>query len=150
MNEINLNFLELKTFTEQDASDYCLLNDINRHVITELDLSGNELTDISGIKVFKNLEYLDISNSKIKDITVLKHLKNLEILILFHCININNISPVKNLKNLEILDINNLKLESDQIQYIKSLNNLETLYCYKGFKDMRILKQLNKNIKLYK
>ena len=29
MNKIILNNLKLKTFTEQDALDYCLLNNIN-------------------------------------------------------------------------------------------------------------------------
>ena len=58
MKEIQLNDLELKTFTEQDASNYCLLNNINSYNIIILDLKGNELTDISGIKFFKNLKNL--------------------------------------------------------------------------------------------
>ena len=69
---INLN---LKTFTEQNAKDYCLLNNINQEDLIELDLSDNQLTDISGIKIFKNLKYLWLSNNKIKNITVLKDLK---------------------------------------------------------------------------
>ena len=58
MNEIILNELELKTFTEQDALDYCLLNNINPDKITILFLYNNKLTDISGIKLFKNIKTL--------------------------------------------------------------------------------------------
>ena len=53
---INLNELELKTFTEQNVLDYCILNNLNPDNITRLYLYNNELTDISGIKLFKNLE----------------------------------------------------------------------------------------------
>jgi len=62
------------------------------------------LTDISGIKLFKNLKILDISYIKIKDLSVLK-----------------------DLIKLKILDINELRLESDQIQYIQSIKNLKEL-----------------------
>ena len=72
MNIIKLVNLELKTFTEQDVSDYCLLNNINPEDITELNLYNNELTDISGIKLFKNLEDLSLHYNLIKDISVLK------------------------------------------------------------------------------
>ena len=69
MNEINLSNLELKIITLQDAVDYCQLNNIN---IKELYLSENELTDISGIKLFKNLKRLYIDNNKIIDIFNIK------------------------------------------------------------------------------
>ena len=74
MNEIKLTSLELKTFTEQNASDYCQINNINPDNITVLDLFNNELTDISGIKLFKNLKELYINYNKIKDISVIKNL----------------------------------------------------------------------------
>ena len=61
MNKIELSNLYLKTFTEQDAVDYCFLNNINIDNIINLNLNNNKLTnDISGIKVFKNLKYLNI------------------------------------------------------------------------------------------
>ena len=126
MKEIYLNNLELKTFTEQDASDYCQINNINPDDIILLDLSDNELTDISGLKLFKNLEILYLWNNYITDISV-----------------------IKNLTNLEYLNISDLELESDQIQYIKSLNNLKELICYNGFKDRTVVNQFNKNIKLF-
>ena len=124
MNKINLTDLELKTFTEQDVIDYCQINNLNTNDITELNLNHNELTDISGIKLFKNIKELYLNNNQIKDISVIKYFKD-----------------------LEILNITNLELESDQIKYIKKL---EILFCYKGFKDMTVVNQLNKNIEIIK
>ena len=78
MKEIDLNKLKLKTFSEQDVLDYCQINNINPDNITELDLGNNKLTDISGIKLFKNLIYLYLWRNNITDITVLKDLNKLE------------------------------------------------------------------------
>jgi len=108
MKEINLNNLQLKTFTEQDVLDYCQLNDINPDNITELYLLNNELIDISGLKLFKNLENLSLSNNQIKDISVLKYLKNLEHLNLERN-QLTDISVLKDLKKLKQLNIGNKK-----------------------------------------
>ena len=164
---INLTNLELKVFTEQNASDYCQINNINQSHILRLDLGYNQLTDISGIKLFKNLEYLHFN--KIKNISVLKYLVNLkelnigdneikDIRVLKNLINlkwlyINNnkvsdISVLKYLNKLKYLDLRYLELESDLFKYIKNLNNLKDLWCYKGFKDMSIINQLNRNINI--
>jgi len=141
MNKITiyLNDLELKTFTEQDAEDYCQLNSINPENIEVLNLSGNELIDVSSVKIFKNVEILWLYNNKITDISVLKNLKSLSIANN----NLTDISVIKYLNNLEYLNIDSLELDSDQI---KSLKNLKELWCHKGFKDMSLLNQFNKNI----
>ena len=129
--------------------DYCQINNINLDDITELDLSFNQLTDISGIRLFKNIKKLHLWNNRFfKDISKLKDLKNLKFLDISSN-QIKDISVIKDLKNLEYLNIRDLELESDQIQYIKLLNNLKTLWCEKGFKDISVLKQLNSNIKLW-
>ena len=125
-NELNLSQLKLKTFTEQDTSDYCLLNNLNPSNIILLDLSINELTDISGIRLFKNLEILWLDYNFIKDISVIQYLKN-----------------------LKELSIQNLELKSDQIRYINSLKNLETLFYINGFKNMSFIDKLN-DIKILK
>ena len=124
MNKLDLRLLDIKTLTEQDVLDYCQLNSININKITYLDLGYNELTDISGIKLFKNLKtlYLECNKNKLKDISVIQYLNKL--------------------KKLSII---NLNLESDQIKYLK---NIKILYCREGFKDMTVLKQLN-NIQKY-
>ena len=139
--ELDLSELNLKTFTKQDALDYCQLNSINPDNITVLNLRDNELTDISGIKLFKNLKYLDIANNELTDISVLKVFKNLtDLYISFN--KIKNISVIQYLKKLQILDIDNLELKSDQIEYIKLLKNLKHLYSENGFKNKTIIKKL--------
>ena len=148
MNTIHLENLNLKTFTEQNTEDYCLLNNINPDNITELFLYENELTDISGVKLFKNLEYLNLFNNKITDILILKNLNKLETLYLSDN-KLTDISVIQYLNNLIILGIRNLRLESDQFKYIKSLKNLKRLWSRNGFKNMSVLKQLNKNIELW-
>jgi len=148
-NKIHLKNLDLKTFTKQDAIDYCILNNINIEDIISLDLSSNNrLTDISGIKIFENLQYLDLGINKFKDISVIKYLNNLKILNISYNNEIKDISVLKYLINLEDLNISRLELESDQIQHIESLKNLKYLWGLKGFKDISVLKQLNKNIKI--
>ena len=172
MDQIKLYNLELKTFTEQDALDYCFLNNINPDNITALNFYVNQLTDISGIKLFKNLKKLGLQNNKLTDINVLKYLTELEELYLttnlkitdISCLSslkklkvlylnntkIKDISVIQNLTKLQYLDIGYLELESDQIKYIKNLNNLKKLFCHNGFKDMSVLNKLNNNIETIK
>ena len=145
---INLNNLKLKTFTEQDAEDYCLLNNLIPENIIELDLSVNELTDISGIKIFKNLKELWLYHNKITDISVIKDLNNIKILHLNNN-GIKDISVIQYLNKLKELNINNLKLESDQIQYLNKNFKKYVLFLRNGFKDKTAFKQLNKNIEIY-
>ena len=141
MNKINLNFLELKTFTEQNILDYCQINNINPNDIKELYLSFNKLTDISGIKPFKNLEKMALMENQLTDISIIQYLNELEVLYISSN-QITDISVLKYLNKLEFLDIRNLNLESDQIPYIKNLKNIKELWCDKGFKDMSVLNQL--------
>ena len=148
MNELNLNNLELKTFTEQNVLDYCLLNNINPDDITELYLHKNELTDISGIKLFKNIEILYLCYNKLSDISVIKDLNNIKILHLNNN-GIKDISVIQYLNKLKELNINNLKLESDQIQYLNKNFKKYVLFLRNGFKDKTAFKQLNKNIEIY-
>ena len=147
MNKLHLNNLNLKTFTEQDVLDYCLLNNINTNDIIMLNLNDNELTDISGIKLFKNLEELYLNYNKLKNISVLKDLISLKELYISSN-NIKNISVINSLVNLKELSINELELDSNQIKYINSCKNLEELNCYNGFKDMDITDKLNENIEI--
>jgi len=136
MNIIELENLELQTFTEQDVVDYCQINNLNPDNITELWLRNNELTDISGIKEFKNLEELYLFNNKLTDISIIKIFKNLRHLNIGYNL-IKDISVIKYLNNLKYLNIKYLELESDQIQYINSLKKLEELLCKDGFKKFK-------------
>ena len=141
ITEINFFNLDLKTFTEQDVLDYCQINNINPDNIIKLWLHDNKATDISGIKLFKNLQNLYLYFNQLTDISVIKNLKQLQDLNIGHN-KITDISVIQYLKNLEILLIENLKLESDQIQYIKSLKNLKELWCRNGFKNKSVFKSV--------
>ena len=142
MNELKLSDLELKIFTEQNALDYCFLNNINPDNIIVLILDYNELTDISGIKLFKNTErlWLAYNNTQI-DISVLKDLNNIKDLDLSNN-KITDISVIKNLKNLMILNISNNEIED--ISVLKNLKKLKKLILYNNqITDISVIKNLN-------
>ena len=166
MNKIILSRLNLKTFTEQDVLDYCQINNLNFDDIRFLNLSYNELTDISGIKLFKNLNdlwlndnnltdisdlknlnylrELDLNNNKIEDISAVKNMSSIFSLDISDNL-ISEISVLSNLNYLKNLKIINLKLELDQIIYINNCKSLEILYCFGGFKDMKNIEKLNRD-----
>ena len=144
---INLTNLELKVFTEQNASDYCQINNINQSHILRLDLGYNQLTDISGIKLFKNLQILSLEKNSLTDISILKDLNNIKILYLGYN-KIKDISVIQYLDNLEELGLEELELNSAQINYFNYCKKLKKLYCRNGFKDMSVLDELNKNIEI--
>ena len=140
--KIFLSDLELKTFTEQNALDYCFLNNINPDNIIVLILDYNNLTDISGIKLFKNTErlWLAYNNTQI-DISVLKDLNNIKDLDLSNN-KITDISVIKNLKNLMILNISNNEIED--ISVLKNLKKLKKLILYNNqITDISVIKNLN-------
>lgn len=95
-----------------------------------LDLSENEITDISPIKNLKKLEMLEIDRNIIEDISPLKDLTNLKHLNLYSNY-IKDISPLKNLVNLEFLDLH-YNLDDDRINGgvvdISPLKNMNKLY----------------------
>ena len=70
--------------------------------VTELNLSGLGLTDISALSACTALESLDISNNQISDISVLAAMPNLKTLS-FSSNQVSSISPLLALTNLEVL-----------------------------------------------
>lgn len=78
----NIEFTDeaFKTAVEKNDID---LNDIE--AITELDLSGAELTDISDIVNFKGLEILLLDNNDVSDYSPLKKLERLRVLSVKGC-----------------------------------------------------------------
>jgi len=143
-NKIHLKNLDLKTFTKQDAIDYCILNNINIEDIISLDLSSNNrLTDISGIKIFENLQYLDLRINKLKDISILKDLNNLKFLNINYNNQIKDISVLKNLTELKSLSISDTRIKD--ISVLKYLNNLKLLNISSiKVKDISVVQYLNK------
>ncbi|MCW7999956.1 hypothetical protein CFK35_19020, partial [Clostridium sp. cpc1] len=75
--------------------------------ITKLELSGKGIKDLQGLESMKDtLTYLDLSNNEISDISSLKGLINLNKLVL-HKNKIGSIKPIEYLKSLKELDLSN-------------------------------------------
>ena len=122
---INLEELDL---SNNQISDVTLLAGLRK--LKELDLSdnstakGKSITNLTGLELAINLEKLDLSNNQISDVTPLKNLKNLEELDLSNN-QISDVTPLKDLKNLEKLDLSYNSIEDPL--YLASLENLTTL-----------------------
>jgi serine/threonine protein kinase len=96
--------------------------------VTELDLIGKNLDDISVLAELTNLESLDISfNYDISDISALSELTNLKSLDISYT-DISDISALAGLTNLEKLSCN--FTEVSDIQALKNLTNLTSLEIY--------------------
>lgn len=111
--------------------------------VTELDLSGYQISNLSGIEHFERITSLDLSHNKIEDISQIQHLTTIEQLNLENNI-IEDISPLQALQKLETLNIREnfvaslvplreldylraLNVRENQINEITSLANLEQL-----------------------
>lgn len=87
--------------------------------LTEIDLSGNNIKDISGIEFAVNATYINLNKNNIHDASYLSKLNNLENLELNEN-KIEDISFIKKLKKLR-----RLGLESNNIKSIPTLSNPE-------------------------
>ncbi|CAK4108929.1 unnamed protein product [Aphanomyces euteiches] len=101
--------------------DYIQFGNINPlHVLRVLDLSKNQLTNISPAHSLgiRNLEVLDLSHNQFKEISGIEHLTKLRALSYAG----NSIRTIKNLEKLEYLEI--LNVSSNQIMVAQSLRML--------------------------
>ena len=120
--------------------------------LTELDLSDNEITDLTPLAELKELEKLDLASNQITDLTPLAELKELKGLYLqFN--GITDVSPLAELAKLEELVLGEFRLgekwpgepwrgvirvpETNSICNLKTLSGLKelkslTLYCLGG------------------
>lgn len=89
--------------------------------VSKLNLTNNQISDISFLANFVNLWELDLSNNQISDISVLKKLKNLRHLNLDYN-NITIISPIESLSEMVILSLS--KNNIHDISPLAKLNNL--------------------------
>ena len=92
--------------------------------ITELDLNGRGLTNLSGLSNFKKLKKLVLSNNKISDLSELTGLTNLEDLNISDN-NITSLGKIKGLTKLKRLYANGNSIEN--ISEISNLNNLTSI-----------------------
>ncbi|AWY20858.1 leucine-rich repeat domain-containing protein [Moraxella bovis] len=92
--------------------------------LTELDLSRNQIQNISALANLTQLTYLWLDENQIQDIAPLANLKQLEHLVLSKN-QIQDITPLANLTQLTYL-----WLSDNQVQNITSLANLKNLTTY--------------------
>jgi hypothetical protein len=86
-----------------------------------LDLSSNEIVDLSPLSELKNIRNLYLVDNKIQDVSPLASLTSLESLLLTH----NFIGSISSLSNLTNLDM--LKVGWQQNKAITSLNGVENM-----------------------
>lgn len=94
--------------------------------VTELELIGCGLTDISALSKLTKLQYLNLQDNSISDLTPLSGLTSLTKLILWDN-DITNIYPLAGLTNLTYLDIDSNNVQD--LTPLASLKNLTQLWC---------------------
>lgn len=93
------------------------------NTITHLQLSANQLKNISLLSKFKNLEYLDLSTNKIFDITPLKNLNQLKFLYIDNN-QINTIPKFSYPRLIELWIYSNNIIDINNLKYLKSIKSL--------------------------
>ncbi len=127
-----------------EVGDEIALGQLNNLKI--LDLSGQQISAISkidGLDKLVKLEELDLSCNNLTELSGLETLKNLKVLDLGENYSIKNIDGIANLKNLEILN-----LYENKIVDFRVLNKLDKLVkvnvAQNGIDKMDIKKQLDR------
>jgi len=108
--------------------------------LKELNLSENEISDISVLKDLQQLIHLDLSENEISDISVLKDLKQLTFLNLYDN-QISDISAFADLNKLASLELSNIpSFDFSLIKDLKQLTSLTLWEC--DISDISVLKDL--------
>ena len=92
--------------------------------VTELNLGGLNITDISALAACKKLEKLDLRDNKITDISPLVELQNLKWLCIWSN-EVEDVYPLLSLKELEYFDADSNKISDlSVLEYLPKLNEL--------------------------
>ncbi len=123
---VDWNVFLLKFVTIQDSITFPQLKSVVS--MTELDVSGQNISDLEPLMRFSDLKKLNISNTKVSSLTPLRNFTKLEI---FNCANtsVSDLSPLR-----YCFDLKELTANSSQIQDWKIAANflkLEKLYLEK-------------------
>jgi small GTP-binding protein len=152
--EINLYHLllnelpkELTNLSHIEALDLSNNNIVNISIFKELvrlkklNCNGNEISDISVLQNLVYLEHLSFSENKISDISCLQNLVHLSHLD-FSFNQISDISYLQGLSNLTSLDFSSNQVSD--ISYLQELSNLTSLdFSFNQVSDISCLKKLN-------
>lgn len=106
---------------ELSSSGICDLDGVQYCINAKyLDISNNEITDISPLTELSNLEELNLSDNNVGYIDALSNLRNLRSIHL--CNNcIEDISPLFELSNLEFADLSGNCIDDDQISRLTEM-----------------------------
>ena len=123
----NLENLTSLDLANNQLTDIASLSNLQN--LTELNLANNQLTDIAPLSNLENLTSLDLDSNQLTDIAPLSNLENLNFLDLANN-QLTDIAPLSNLENLNFLDLANNQLIDTTLDFLKSLENLESLYLF--------------------
>lgn len=104
--------------------------------VQKLDLSGRELSDLTGIEQLSAVTALDLSNNELREIKGLGNLKDLGMLSLW-ANQIISIEPLISLTHLHWLNIGDNKIRD--ISFLKELGGLKTVCLFKYHQDTVLL-----------
>jgi len=93
--------------------------------LTSLNAVAAGIVNLDGLEYARNLNTLDLSWNEIGDISVLSGLSKLQRLVIDNCL-ISDLSPLSTLRNLRELDVHDNRVSD--ISALSGLTNLETLY----------------------
>ncbi len=96
-----------------EGVEYCI------HV-TQLDLSKNQITDLSNLWTLQKLEELYLADNQIGDIDALANLLNLKVIDLSNNF-IDDITPLFELENLEYVNLAGNKIPKSQLETLKKM-----------------------------
>ncbi len=112
--------------SHQDIKDISEIKGLEHLIdLRKLDLAANQISEIKGLEHIINLQRLDLGSNQITEIKGLENLTNLENLDLSY----NKITAIKGLKNLiklKTIWLNNNKIM--EIKGLESLVNLQTIW----------------------
>ena len=95
--------------------------------LQQLDLSSNDIVDLSGIVGVSSISHLNLSANKIRTLSAIGQLVNLQYLNL-SCNRIESISAISNLKHLRFLDLHANQIRTNaEIIHLKKLTKLKEL-----------------------
>lgn len=117
----DINMTDTLVLSDRELTDSDIVDLQYMTNITGIDLSNNNITDISPISNLTNLSYLCINDNNISDISALSKLTNLRELFLIN----NSISDISALSKLT--NLRKLFLINNSISDISALSNLTSL-----------------------
>lgn len=138
-----LTELESLDLSNNDLTDISFMKDMTK--LVQLNLSNNNIKEVSDyILENRNLEILDFSNNQLSDVTRLRNMDSIKKLDLSNN-NITDISPIGKIYSLESLFFtgNNLSSFKDSISELENLKELGLGNCNILFSDIISLKYLN-------